>query len=168
MWLINTHNGLKEKNIPPIDVRKNYPVIRKWLGQFREKLEKRRDKGKDWTNLRNCSYLEEFEKPKIIWGNLAINAKFALDTEHFYLTAPSNLLTFRNPRENPEEIKYLLAVLNSKISSYYMRQTGYSREGGYLEYKKNLCGKNSDQKNFTVRTEAVHNPCGLYSVPQKN
>ncbi len=132
MWLINTHNGLKKENIPPIDVEKNYPVIWKWLEQFRKRLEKRQDKGEHWTNLRNCSYLEEFENPKIIWGNLTLNAKFALDTEHFYLTAPSNLLTCQDPKE----IKYLLAVLNSKISSYYMRQTGYSREGGYLEYKK--------------------------------
>ena len=31
--------------------------------------------------------------------------------------------------------KYLLAVLNSKIADYYIRQLGVTRNGGYFEYK---------------------------------
>src|SRR6202035_616623 len=30
---------------------------------------------------------------------------------------------------------YLLAILNSKIGDYYLKQIGVSRSGGYMEYK---------------------------------
>ncbi len=35
-----------------------------------------------------------------------------------------------------DDIKYLGAVLNSRVTSFMMRQIAYSREHGYLEYKK--------------------------------
>ena len=31
--------------------------------------------------------------------------------------------------------KFLLAVLNSKLADYYIRQLGVTRNGGYFEYK---------------------------------
>ena len=31
--------------------------------------------------------------------------------------------------------KYLLAVLNSKLADWYIRQLGVTRNGGYFEYK---------------------------------
>ncbi len=43
-WLIVTHNGLREKNILPVDVTK-YPAIKEHLDQFYPQLAKRQDKG---------------------------------------------------------------------------------------------------------------------------
>ena len=54
LWLINTHNGVKEKGIKPIDVM-NYPAVKKHLSQFYKVLEKRADKGDTPYNLRNCA-----------------------------------------------------------------------------------------------------------------
>ena len=65
-WLINTHNGIKEKNIPPIDVKK-YPAIKAHLDKFYNNLVKRQDKGDTPYNLRNCAYTEDFNKQKIVW-----------------------------------------------------------------------------------------------------
>ncbi len=31
--------------------------------------------------------------------------------------------------------KYLLAILNSKVGDYYIRNLGVTRNGGYFEYK---------------------------------
>jgi hypothetical protein len=31
--------------------------------------------------------------------------------------------------------KYLLSMLNTKVSDYYIRQLGVTRNGGYFEYK---------------------------------
>ncbi len=31
--------------------------------------------------------------------------------------------------------KYLLAILNSKVADWYIRQLGVTRNGGYFEYK---------------------------------
>ena len=75
-YLINSNNGLKSKNIEPINVVLNYPSIFNYFLKYEDKLKKRYDQGKHWTNLRNCAYLEDFSKPKIIWGELSDKAKF--------------------------------------------------------------------------------------------
>ncbi|MGL4485304.1 MAG: Eco57I restriction-modification methylase domain-containing protein, partial [Anaerovoracaceae bacterium] len=52
LWLINPHNGIREKNIEPIDIN-DYPSIKAHLDQYIERLEKRSDKGVTPYNLRN-------------------------------------------------------------------------------------------------------------------
>ncbi len=127
LYIINSHNGIREKNIPPIDVVKNYPVIFKYLSLFEEQLTKRLDKGIHWTNLRNCAYLEDFDKPKIAWGNLALRSQFSFISNDFIINAPSPFFATDN--------LYLLAILNSKVGDYYIKQLGVARSGGYIEYK---------------------------------
>jgi len=124
-WLINTHNGYK--NVPRIDVEKDYPTIFQYLKQFEKYLKVRQDQGAHWSNLRNCAYLNEFKKKKIVWGNLTVHSQFALADENFYVNAPSPFIT-------PGD-KYLLAVLNSTLGDWYIRQLGVTRNAGYFEYK---------------------------------
>lgn len=125
-YLINSHNGIKQKNIPRIEIE-NYPQIKQHLDTFGSRLSKRADKGDTPYNLRNCAYIFEFEKPKIAWGNLAQRAQFAYVDEDFIINAPSPFITPAN--------KYLLAVLNSKAGDFYIRTLGVKRNGGYFEYK---------------------------------
>lgn len=84
----------------------------------------------EWYALQRCaaSYYKEFEKQKIVWGNLALSAQFALAGPDIFINAPSNMITSDQP-------KYLLAVLNSKVGDYYIRSLGVTRNGGYFEYK---------------------------------
>ena len=53
-----------------VDINR-YPAIKRHLDQFKEKLEKRYDKGKYYYELRTCDYYNEFEKPKIIYPEIA-------------------------------------------------------------------------------------------------
>lgn len=62
LWLINAHNGIKEKNIPPIDVA-DYPAIKAHLHRYYEQLSKRQDKGDTPFNLRNCAYMDLILQP---------------------------------------------------------------------------------------------------------
>ena len=126
LWLITTHNGIKSKNIPPVHVE-DYPAIHKHLDEYYPQLAKRADKGDTPYNLRNCVYMNEFFKQKIIWGNLALSAQFAWAEEGYFINAPSSMIVPGN--------KYLLAVLNSKLADWYIRQLGVTRNGGYFEYK---------------------------------
>jgi adenine-specific DNA-methyltransferase len=126
-WLINAHNGVKSKGIAPINIEKNYPLIFQYLKQYQPQLEKRLDKGNHWTNLRNCAYIEDFEKPKIAWGNLALQSQFSFVSSEYIINAPSPFFATEN--------LYLLAILNSKIGDFYIKQLGVSRSGGYFEYK---------------------------------
>ena len=126
LWLINVHNGIKSKGIPPIDIN-NYPAIKHHLDGFYEKLAHRADKGDTPYNLRNCVYMNDFYEQKIVWGNLCLSAQFAFAEEGYFVNAPSPMIVPGN--------KYILAVLNSKLGDWYIRQLGVTRNGGYFEYK---------------------------------
>ena len=109
LWLINTHNGIKGK-IPRM-----------------EKISTRADKGDTPYNLRNCAYMEDFSKPKIVWGNLNLTPNYALVENNSFINAPSSMIVPAS--------KYLLAILNSKIADFYIKLLGVTRNGGYFEYK---------------------------------
>ena len=84
-----------------------------------------------WFEVQDtCAYHAEFEKAKIIWGNLSVEPRFAVDIDNSFISAPTNLLTGKN------HIKYIAGVLNSQYCYWRMRQQAYSREQGYMEYKK--------------------------------
>ncbi|WP_303034930.1 Eco57I restriction-modification methylase domain-containing protein [uncultured Duncaniella sp.] len=125
LWLINTHNGVKGK-IERIRIE-DYPSVKAYLDQFWDKISTRSDKGDTPYNLRNCAYMEDFDKPKIIWGNLNLKPSYALAEGAFYVNAPSPMIVPAS--------KYLLAILNSKVGDYYIRNLGVTRNGGYFEYK---------------------------------
>ena len=104
-----------------------YPAIYAHLGEFRENLIKREDQGNYFWELRSCKYWKEFEQPKIVWGNLAVEPKFAFAEKGFYINAPANIIV--------SDSKYLLGILNSRITHYLVSQNAAERQGGFLEYK---------------------------------
>ncbi|NHA52881.1 class I SAM-dependent DNA methyltransferase [Helicobacter pylori] len=120
LWVINTHNGytsnLKSK-IPPIDIEK-YPAIKAHLDAHYDTIATRCDQGDTPYHLRNCAYLEDFEKEKIVYP--CIMAKepcFVYEQKGFYAPAPANIIT-----GDKTEIKYLTALLNSKCIYFAMRK----------------------------------------------
>ena len=75
-WLIVTPIG--------VDIDR-YPAIYKHLAQWQPELEARQDQGNHWWELRACAYYEEFESPKIVFPDIAAEARFAFDDESKYL-----------------------------------------------------------------------------------
>jgi hypothetical protein len=128
-WLINSHNGVRSKGIEPINVKKDYPTIYQYLKQYKTELESRQDMGRDWTNLRNCAYLEDFEKPKILWGELSDKPKFSFDNGFYYAEATLFILVGEN-------LKYLLSILNSRLSDWYFNQITTTSGMGTNRWKK--------------------------------
>ena len=126
LWVIAAHNGVKSQNVLPININ-DYPAIKQHLDQYYEKLATRADKGNTPYNLRNCVYMDDFSKQKIVWGNLCLSSQFTLADEGMFVNAPSPMIVPGN--------KYILAVLNSKLGDWYIRQLGVTRNGGYFEYK---------------------------------
>jgi len=91
-------------------------------------------------------YQEDFSKPKIVWGNLNLTASYAMVQDNSFINAPSPVIVPAS--------KFLLAVLNSKLADYYIRQLGVTRNGGYFEYKPMFVEKlpvpqNADTKAVT-------------------
>lgn len=126
LWLINSHNGSKGQ-LKGINIQEDYPIIFEYLKTFLPQIQLRADQGSDWTNLRNCAYMSDFDKPKIAWGNLGLKGQFAFIEEPMIINAPSPFFATDNT--------YLLAILNSRISDFYIKQLGVTRSGGYFEYK---------------------------------
>ncbi len=109
LWLINFHNGYTKnhQNIPYLKAE-DYPAIKEYLDQFLPQLKKRTDQGKTPYNLRNCAYLEEFEKPKIIYANMTQFFPFIFDTNKLYTNQKCYILTGKF-------LEYLTAFFNSKL-----------------------------------------------------
>ena len=82
LWLINTHNGVKGR-LSPIDIN-DYPSVKQYLDLHWEKIKKREDKGITPYNLRNCAYMDDFSKQKIIYPETTQGAYFMLDKEGYY------------------------------------------------------------------------------------
>ncbi|PKQ69735.1 class I SAM-dependent DNA methyltransferase [Raineya orbicola] len=131
LWLINTHNGVKEKNIPRIDVVKDYPAIYKHLLQYEKELIKRQDQGDHWTNLRNCAYIQEFEKEKIIYPNMTLFLPFIFDDKGHFINDKGFILT-----SNSISLKFLVGYFNSKISHRWIRENCPELQGGTRELRK--------------------------------
>ncbi len=110
LYLINTHNGVKNKNISPINI-KDYPAIKKHLDKFYKQLEKRQDKGDTPYNLRNCAYLLDFDKPKLIYPETTTSANFYYDEANFVPDKTNFIMT-------GEHLKYIMSVLSSKAGFY--------------------------------------------------
>ena len=85
--------------------------------------------GDHWSNLRNCAYLEDFERDKIIWGEISDKPKFAFDDEKYFAEATTFLMT-------GEKLKFLLAILNSKVSEWYFNLIGTTTGMGTNRWKK--------------------------------
>ena len=119
LFLINTHNGLKDKGIPPIDVNE-YPAIKAHLDKYWDKISVRADKGVTPYNLRNCAYLEDFDKPKIVWprlmrinkNDLSSFPRFAKVEKEVYVVDSLCFFIGNN-------IDVLCDVLNSDYAAYY-------------------------------------------------
>lgn len=107
LWLINTHNGVKGK-YPPIDIN-DYPAVKQHLDCYWDKLKNRDDKGVTPYNLRNCAYMDDFFKPKIIFQEIVQESQFMIDFDkHFFCNDTCRIITGK-------AINYIVGIMNSKL-----------------------------------------------------
>lgn len=133
-YLINVHNGIKEKNPPllPISID-DYPTIKKHLDAFYPMLEKRGDKGETPYNLRNCAYLEEFSKPKIFYPNMTSVFPFMYDESGLFSNDKSFILT---TNDDSVSLLFLTAVFNSSLAKLWIWYNCPELQGGTREIRK--------------------------------
>ena len=129
LYLINTHNGVKEKGIKRINIE-DYPAVKAHLDLFYPQLEKRADQGDTPYNLRNCAYIEDFYKQKIVWLELTDKPKFTIDNKGYFPLAGTFLLTTNFG------IYTILATLNSKLIEWLFDGMCNSSGTGTNQWKK--------------------------------
>lgn len=108
-------------------IQETYPAIANHLEPFRDKAEKRWDKGDYWWELRPCAYYDEFEKPKLMLPDISLRGNFVLDeTGENYCTNTAYII--------PVDDKYLLGILNSKLITFVYSSISSTYRGGYLRF----------------------------------
>lgn len=116
LYLINTHNGVKENGkvkIPRIDIA-DYPAIKAHLDQYWNDISTRADQGDTPYNLRNCAYLDDFFKQKICWKAVGRNLAYSIVEPGTFLTAPASFIQAEGKNE------FILGFLCSNVGKYYV------------------------------------------------
>lgn len=130
VWVIFTKRGIL------ID---KYPAVKEFLNNFYEDLKpketKQEKKGRKpgpykWYEIQdNVAYYKDFLKPKITWIELSDKPQLAFDEDGFFVDATCFVMT-------GQHIKYLLSILNSKLSDWYFNFNTTSSGMGTNRWKK--------------------------------
>ena len=107
-YILLTKNG--------VNVERDYPDIYEHLDSFGDKFKNRGAQGQHWTNLRACSFYDDFKKEKIVWIELSDSGRFALCNEEVYLL---NSAYFLLPPSGIDS-EFLLGLLNSSTIRFYL------------------------------------------------
>ena len=129
-YLIFTRRG--------VDI-KSFPAIHRYLHQFKSRLE---PKPKDWLGdawsgrkpgsykwfeiQDTVDYWQSFEKPKIILPDISLRGNFTYDEKHAFVANTGYII--------PVDDKYLLGVLNSKLTTFIYGSISSTYRGGYLRF----------------------------------
>ena len=140
IWCIFPYELKKNKTFlyTQEDIRKKFPLAWKYLLENRKELENR-----EHGRMRNEQFyayiypknLTEFEKAKIITPDIASNCQMTIDDIGLYHT--TTIYSFIFKENCKESVKYLLALLNSKLLWYFLTSTGSVLRGGFFRFKTN-------------------------------
>ncbi len=89
-------------------------------------------------------------KRRILCPYLATNNRFAIDTDDEFIGLTDTTVIFENGQ--PEDLRYFLALLNSKLLTYRFRSIGKLKSNGILEYFWNSVSK------LPIKRIAMSNP----------
>jgi adenine-specific DNA-methyltransferase len=109
----------------------NYPAVKKYLFAFKEKLEQRSVQ-QPWWQLQQAQNRDGiWDNPKILYPDICKESRFTLDEKAIYSDMKGFVLTSSS--------KLLLAILNSKVVWWYLKQIcavlGDPEKGGRLQLK---------------------------------
>ncbi len=131
LWFIATHNGYG--NVPAIEID-DYPAVKAHLDCHYPQLAKRQDKGRTPYNLRNCAYYEDFTKEKLFWIDLTEYGRFAYYENERFCVNTAYMITGTS-------IKYLCAVLNSNLITWYVKNTALNSGMGVPRWVRFTVGR---------------------------
>lgn len=110
-----------------------YPVVAAHLENFKRRATKRSDQGDYWWELRACDYYDAFEGPKIIYPNILKNPEFTFDVNGLYANAKCYVIDSTDFS--------LIAILNSRVTSFLFDQLLPRLRGDYFEPRSNIFSK---------------------------
>ena len=109
----------------------HYPAIEAHLRWFRSDLEKRSTANlHPWYELQQPQQgiYHEFARPKMVWPDIAPEARFAYDTTGSYMDATCFFV--------PTDSRWMLTVMNSGLVEFFLCQATSTLRGGFLRPKR--------------------------------
>lgn len=143
---------------PPINIEE-YPSIKQHLDHYWDKISARDDKGITPYNLRNCAYLDDFFKPKIVYPETTQGAYFAFDDSGLMLDKTCFMLISK-------DAEYLQLTLSSKLFEYAYKQIFASvalGEHGY-QYNKHALEKLPILKSKNIKLDKQNLDKQIYAL----
>ncbi len=119
----------------------DYPAIKEHLAQYKQRLTPKPPgwKGDKWPGRKpgpykwyeiqdTVEYYPEFEKPKIMYAEIASRGQFALDYENYYVDTTAFIMD--------SDDHYLLGVLNSGLFTFLFASISSQIRGGFYRWKR--------------------------------
>ena len=91
-----------------------------------QSIKTREDQGKFYWELRSCAYDDEFAKNKIVYPDITKSPNFCFDHTGGYVGNTAYII--------PTHDEFLLAILNSTILEWYIRNTSSAIQNDYLRF----------------------------------
>ena len=135
LWMIATFPSLH------LDIN-DYPAVKKHLLSYdKERLEQagktladgrksRKKTPHHWFELQDtCAYQAQFKKEKLFWMHMSPRGRFAYSDSEIYCNQKAFLLTGYS-------LKYLCAILNSILVTWFIRNTAVTTGMGLTQWDK--------------------------------
>ena len=159
LWLINSHNGVKENGkvkIPRIDIN-DYPAVKAHLDTYWDKIKNRADQGDTSYNLRNCAYIDDFNQPKIVYIEIMTDnieegypfPCFSYDENKSVVLNTGYIMCSKTI-----DVRNILGILNSTFGRFFVKlyvSQLQSRQFRMLaQYVNNFCIPKSCTQDNTI------------------
>lgn len=106
----------------------NFPAIRDWLASYKDRLESRSTE-QEWFELQQAqeAYIPAMTAPKIMWSDVAADARCHLDTSGSFVENTGYFLPSNEPG--------VVAYLNSKLAWFTIKALTPKARGGYARFQ---------------------------------
>lgn len=134
-WVIEDYGEYVIFAFHGLDI-KEYPAISSHLEGYKESLEQRATAGShEWYELQQpqMGVFEHFSQPKIVYPDISAKPAFAYDNSGFYPDMTAFVI--------PQADDFLLGILNSSSSEFFLRQMSSTIRGGYIRLKTIYVGQ---------------------------
>ncbi|MDO8469035.1 MAG: Eco57I restriction-modification methylase domain-containing protein [Candidatus Peribacter sp.] len=117
------------------DFSKLPPSVRAHLSSHEAELKERAAYKRGdclWWKYTWPLHAELYDRPRILCPYLATRNRFALDLDHAFIGLTDTTVLFDN--QQPEDLHYLMGLLNSRLLTFRYKSIGKLKSGGILEY----------------------------------
>jgi len=119
-----------------IELSKRFPKTYEYLCRNKDYLNARengRFKGAGWYMYGRSQNIDLMSLPKILVPDIASHVSFMLDQTGNYAFTSGYGITLK--KDLPESEKFILGLLNSKLSDFYLKRMSTQMRGGFYKYE---------------------------------